>query len=78
MEKQSVQGVPESTAARPVGEAALANNEPKADNSRRAVGIFCDQVLSTTREIHDALDIVSRKLRLLMREVQDLQEKTGS
>ncbi|EGO54323.1 hypothetical protein NEUTE1DRAFT_48868 [Neurospora tetrasperma FGSC 2508] len=78
MDKQSVQGVPASTAARPVEEATLANNEPKADNSRRAVGIFCDQVLSTTREMHDALEISNEKLRLLMREVQELQEKTGS
>ncbi|KHE86681.1 hypothetical protein GE21DRAFT_8994 [Neurospora crassa] len=78
MDKQSIQGVPESTAARPVGESTPANNEPKADNSRRAVGTFCDQVLLTTREMHDALDIVSEKLRLLMQEVQELQKKTGS
>ncbi|EAA31255.1 hypothetical protein NCU05529 [Neurospora crassa OR74A] len=78
MDKQSIQGVPESTAARPVEEAAPATNQPKADNSRRAVGTFCDQVLLTTREMHDALNIVSEQLRLLMQEVQELQEKTGS
>ncbi|KAK3492637.1 uncharacterized protein B0T23DRAFT_317765 [Neurospora hispaniola] len=77
MEKQSVQGVPKSTAC-PVEKAAPANNEPQADNFHRTVGTFCDQVLSTTREMHGALEIFSEKLCLLLREVQDLQEKTGS
>ncbi|KAL0469703.1 hypothetical protein QR685DRAFT_527299 [Neurospora intermedia] len=74
MDKQSVQGVPKSAAC-PVEKAAPANNEPKAGNSRRAVEVFCDQVLSTTREMNDALDIISETLRLLMQEVQELQEK---
>ncbi|KAK3342699.1 hypothetical protein B0H65DRAFT_469025 [Neurospora tetraspora] len=64
MDKKSAKDVPASTAARPVEKAAPANNKPKVplDSSRRAL------------EIH----LVSEQLLLMMREVQDAQEKTVS